>query len=85
MGLISSSTKLLIGLVIYEWAAAIGVPIIGFRDNLELCRMNATIEASQKANKIRGDKSTVNRNKPFASVNYTKMISILVLKCDFTI
>ena len=42
--------------------------------------MNATIEASQKANKIRGDKSTVNRNKPFASVNYTKMISILVLK-----
>ena len=47
--------------------------------------MNETIEASQKANKIRGDKSTVNRNKPFASVNYTKMISILVLKCDFTI
>ena len=85
VGLISSSTKLLIGLVIYEWAAAIGVPIIGFRDNLELCRMNATIEASQKANKIRGDKSTVNRHKPFASVNYTKMISILVLKCDFTI
>ena len=65
--------------------AAIGVPIIDFRDSLELCRMNATIEASQKANKIRGDKSTVNRHKPFASVNYTKMISILVLKCDFTI
>ena len=53
-----------------------------FRDDVELCRINAVIETMQKASDIRGDKSTVIRHKPFASINYTKMISIPVLLCD---
>ena len=89
MGLIDLSTKILIGPVIHEWKAAIGLLIIGvfmnFRDDVEFCWINPMIETTQIESKIRGDKSTVNRHEPFARINYTKAINIPVLLLDFTI